>query len=279
MHRLKLIKNHLSSFPTISSFKSDQIQIESHNDKIKIVKLINISKLNAINEALLDDLYNCLMILDRDEKTKVIVLTGNEKVFCAGADISKLSNDSYPDKIKYDFLHKIEKISYEIGKPMIAAVSGFCLGGGFELALTCDIIGSTKSCKFGFPEIKIGLFPGAGGTQRLSRVCGYYKSCELILSGDLHDAESMHRLNVVNYVHPDYEILMKNTLNLADKISNYSLLAVKTAKRSLKSSLETTLRQGLDVERNIFHGLFSTEDKKIGTEAFLNKKKPVFIDK
>ena len=279
MHRLKLIRNHLSSSKTISSFKSDQIKIEHHDDKIKIVRMINFSKLNAINENLLDDLYDALLLLDRDDMTKVIIITGNEKVFCAGVDISRLAKDGYPEMIKHDFLQKIEKISYDIGKPMIAAVSGFCFGGGFELALSCDIIGSTKASKFGFPEIKIGLFPGAGGTQKLSKVCGYYKASEVVLSGDVYNAETFNRLNIVNYIHPDYETLMKNTLILAEKISNYSFLAIKTAKKSLKASLETTLRQGLDSERNIFYGLFSTEDKKIGTEAFLNKKKPIFIDK
>ncbi len=279
MRRLNLIRNHLSSKKTLSSFKSDLVQIESHTDKVKIVRLTNYSKLNALSDTVLEQLYEALLILERDDNTKVIILTGNDKVFCAGADISTLSNSTYSSILKYDYLQYIERISYEISKPVIAAVSGFCFGGGFELALTCDIIGTTKTTKFGFPEIKLGLFPGAGGTQRLTRFCGPYKASEMILSGDTYDADTMNRLNVINYVFPNYETLMNHTLTLAEKISNYSILALKTAKKAIKTSNETTLRQGLETERSIFYGLFSTEDKKIGTEAFIKKKKPSFVDK
>jgi enoyl-CoA hydratase/carnithine racemase len=279
MRRLNLIRNHLSSKKTLSSFKSDLVQIESHTDKVKIVRLTNYSKLNALSDTVLEQLYEALLILERDDNTKVIILTGNDKVFCAGADISTLSNSTYSSILKYDYLQYIERISYEISKPVIAAVSGFCFGGGFELALTCDIIGTTKTTKFGFPEIKLGLFPGAGGTQRLTRFCGPYKASEIILSGDTYDADTMNRLNVINYVFPNYETLMNHTLTLAEKISNYSILALKTAKKAIKTSNETTLRQGLETERSIFYGLFSTEDKKIGTEAFIKKKKPSFVDK
>lgn len=278
MKRLNIIRNHLASKKLISSFKSDLVQIESHNNKVKIVRLTNYNKLNALSDDLLKDLYKALLILERDDNTKVIVLTGNEKVFCAGADISSLSDTTYPKILKYDFLQYVERISYEISKPLIAAVSGFCFGGGFELALTCDIIGTTKPTKFGFPEIKLGLFPGAGGTQRITRLCGYYKASEMILTGDTYNAETMKSLNIVNFIFPNYTALMKHTLDLAEKISNYSLLALKTAKRSLKVSNETTLRQGLDTERSIFYGLLTTNDKKIGTEAFLKKQTPSFDD-
>lgn len=278
MNRLTLIKRHLTSSRPIDTFKSDIIKIESHNEAVKIVRLNNVSKLNALSENLINDLHEAMIILERDPKTKVIVLTGNEKVFCAGADISMLSKLTYTSMIKHDFLLKIEEMSYNIGKPIIAAVSGFCFGGGFELALACDIIGAVKGTKFGFPEIKLGLFPGAGGTQRLSRVCGYYKASEVIMGGEAYDADTVKSWNVVNFVQPDYDSLMKNCLNLAEKLASYSMVSLRTTKRALKASQETTLRQGLDYERNVFYGLFSTEDKKIGTEAFLNKKKPVFKD-
>ena len=280
MRRLKIIRNHLSSKQTISQFKSDLIKIESHNEQIKIVRMTNLSNLNSLSVELLDNLYIALTILNRDEKTKVIILTGNEKVFCAGADVSYLSKISYSEIVNYDYLKNIERISYEISKPLIAAVSGFCLGGGFELALACDIIGCTKISKFGFPEIKLGLFPGAGGTQRLSRVAGYYKACEVIFSGDIMDSETVKKMNAVNFIYDDYETLMKNTLLLAEKIAGYSAIAVKTSKKAIKASMETSLREGIEAERNIFYGLFNTQDKEIGTKAFLNKiKKPVFVDK
>lgn len=278
MKRLNLIKNHLNAKKSLTSFKSDIIQIESHSDQVKIIRLYNYSKLNALSDTLLEQLYEAFLLLERDHNTKVIVLTGNEKVFCAGADISNLSKTTYPGILKYDFLQYVERISYEVSKPIIGAVSGFCFGGGLELALTCDIIGATKATKFGFPEIKLGLFPGAGGTQRLTRVCGYYKASEMILSGETYDAETMNKLNLVNYIYPDYESLMKHTLSLAEKIANFSIIATKSAKRALKASGESTLRQGLDTERSIFYGLFTTEDKKIGTEAFLKKQKPKFVD-
>jgi enoyl-CoA hydratase/carnithine racemase len=278
MNRLRLIRQHLTSNRSIANFKSDLIQIESHNDLIKIIRLNNLSKWNVITEKLLEDLLEAFLVLDKDPKTKVIILTGSEKVFCAGADINYLTKTSYQSILRHDYLQSIEEISYKIGKPIIAAVSGFCLGGGFEIALACDIIGSTKATKFGFPEIKLGLFPGAGGTQRLSRISGYYKASEMILSGETYDAETIKNIGVLNYIYPDYESLMKHTLALAVKISNYSFIALKTTKLALKASLETTLRQGINTERNIFYGLFGTDDKKIGTEAFLKKTKPEFVD-
>jgi len=256
------------------------IKIEStSHEKVKIVRLTNLQKLNSLSGELLADLFSALQVVDQDPRVKVIIITGNEKVFCAGADISNLNKMTYSGLIEHDHLSYIEKISYEISKPIIAAVSGFCFGGGFELALACDIIHCTKSAKFAFPEIKLGLFPGAGGTQRLSRLIGYYKASEVILTGDTYSVEEMDKFGVVGKVYENYDTMMKSVQETAERIASYSLMPIKTAKKALRASLETSLREGINIERNIFYGLFATEDRKIGTEAFLNKKKPEFQDR
>jgi enoyl-CoA hydratase/carnithine racemase len=271
MERINLIKNQLNSKQTIT------IQEAQNNKKIKIVTMNE--GLNALSRSLIDNLYLTLRQLDSDENTKVIILTGQGKAFAAGADIKTLKKNNYEEIVKNDwFLQPLEYISYHITKPIIAAVNGIAYGGGFELALACDIIIASQNAKFGFPELKLGLFPGAGGTQRLSKLMGYHKAVEYILTTRDIPLLELKNFGVVNeLVEP--EKLIDHCVKIAEPIAGFSAMSVYAAKKAIKMSLETNLYSGLKTEKFLFEGLFNTFDKKEGVEAFLGKKTPNFKDK
>ena len=279
MNRLELIKNQLSK-TNEAVRKKEEIVLVEEAVGIKGVKVVTMnSGLNALSKDLMSSLYQALVKLDNDEETRVIILTGKGKAFAAGADIKTLKQTEYSSIVKNDwFLQPLEYISYHITKPVIAAVNGIAYGGGFELALACDIIIATEKAIFGFPELKLGLFPGAGGTQRLSRLMGYHKAMEYILTTKDIPLSELKTFGVVNDVVP-HDDLLKHTAKMAESIAKFSLMAVYAAKKAIKMSLETNLYSGLKTEKYLFESLFNTVDKKSGVDAFLAKKPANFQDK
>ncbi|HEY9165656.1 MAG TPA: enoyl-CoA hydratase-related protein [Candidatus Kryptonia bacterium] len=241
-------------------------------EPIAIVQLHRPEVLNALNHGLMIELANCLEELDADTKINCIVITGNEKAFAAGADIKEMAESGTIEMLTRDNFSVWERIR-RIKKPIIAAVSGFALGGGCELAMTCDIIIASESAKFGQPEINIGVIPGAGGTQRLARTVGKYRAMEIVLTGETIGAEEAALRGLVNKVVPD-ELLLDEAKKLALLIASKPASAVKLAKESVLKSFELPLKEGLEFERKNFYMLFSSEDQKEGMKAFSEKRKP-----
>jgi enoyl-CoA hydratase/carnithine racemase len=274
MKRIELIKNQLTNSPKKLINVSNAI---TDNKSIKVVKLDS-PPMNVLGIELVTQLYKTLITLNDDDETKVIILTGNSKVFAAGADIKYFSKQSYSDIIKGDYLNIFDDIYYKINKPIIAAIEGFAFGGGFELALCCDIIIASDKAKMGFPELKLGLFPGAGGTQRIVKLVGYQKAAEYVFTAKEIDINELKQLGVVNQLAPCDKVL-ENAVEMAKNIAKFSMVSVIQSKKALKLSLETNLFAGLKTERYLFHGIFNSEDKKIGVEAFMNKKEAKFVDK
>ncbi|MCH9808140.1 MAG: enoyl-CoA hydratase [Alphaproteobacteria bacterium] len=230
--------------------------------------------LNALNSKLIGELDCALSGFDHDDEIGAIVITGSEKAFAAGADIKEMAPKSYMDVYKEDFAAGWGNVS-QCRKPVIAAVSGFCLGGGCELAMACDMIIAADTAKFGQPEITLGIMPGIGGTQRLIRAVGKSKAMELCLSGRMMDAEEAERSGLVARVVPAADLLGE-TSKLAAKISSMSLPAVMMTKETVNRAYETTLSEGLLFERRVFHSMFATDDQKEGMAAFTEKRKPDF---
>jgi enoyl-CoA hydratase len=274
MNRINLIKNQLTGN------KSPLVIVESVNESNKAIKIVRMNSppLNPLGTQLVTKVHDTLIELDGDEETKVIILTGNNKAFAAGADIKKFSKQNYLEIIKDDCLNLFESFYYRMNKPLIAAVNGYAYGGGFELALCCDMILASDKASFGFPELKLGLFPGAGGTQRLARLMGNYKATEYILTTKDIPLNELKAFGVINDIVP-HDQLITSAVKLAENICKFSLMTTIAAKKALRLSLETNLFTGLKAEKYIFQGIFNTEDKKIGVDAFLNKKTPVFKDK
>ncbi len=228
--------------------------------------------LNALNMTLMEELVDALKALDADPSTKCIILTGNEKAFAAGADIKEMADASAVTMLQRDQFAKWDAIRH-IKKPIIAAVSGFALGGGCELAMTCDIIIASETAQFGQPEINIGVMPGAGGTQRLTRAVGKYKAMEMVLTGGMINAADAQRWGLVNKVVP-VEYYLDEARNLARVIASKPPLAVRLAKESILKSFDTTIETGLQYERKNFYLLFASEDQKEGMKAFTEKRRP-----
>jgi enoyl-CoA hydratase len=228
--------------------------------------------LNAINMKLMEELVSTLEDLDQDSDIRCIILTGNEKAFAAGADIKEMAEASAMEMLQRDQFARWDRIR-KIKKPIIAAVSGFALGGGCELAMTCDIILASESAKFGQPEITIGVIPGAGGTQRLTRAVGKYKAMEMILTGSMITAEEAKQWGLVVKVVPN-EYLVEEAKNLAKVIASKPSVAVRLAKEAVLKSFDTTIEGGLEFERKNFYMLFASEDQKEGMKAFVEKRKP-----
>ncbi len=228
--------------------------------------------LNAINMMLMEELVSTLEELDEDSDIRCIILTGNEKAFAAGADIKEMAEASAMEMLQRDQFARWDRIR-KIKKPIIAAVSGFALGGGCELAMTCDIILASESAKFGQPEITIGVIPGAGGTQRLTRAVGKYKAMEMILTGSMITAEEAKQWGLVVKVVPN-DYLVEEAKNLAKVIASKPPVAVRLAKEAILKSFDTTIEGGLEFERKNFYMLFASEDQKEGMKAFVEKRKP-----
>ncbi len=241
---------------------------------IALLQLNRPKDLNALNLQMMVELRDALKTLDKDDSVRVIIITGNSKVFAAGADIKQMANKSAVDMLKIDQFDTWDQIR-KTKKPMIAAVSGFALGGGCELSMTCDMIIASETAKFGQPEIKIGVMPGAGGTQRLTSALGKAKAMELILTGNFLSAEDALSYGLVNKVVP-VEMLMDTALKLALEIAAMSPVAVRLAKEAINRSFETHLDEGLTLERKNFYLAFSSEDQKEGMKAFIEKRKPNF---
>ena len=241
-------------------------------DNIAIVQLNRPDVLNALNIGLMAELVGALEELDTDEQVRAIILTGSEKAFAAGADIKEMAAASAVEMLIRDQFARWDRIR-KIKKPLIAAVSGFALGGGCELAMACDMIIASETAKFGQPEINIGVMPGAGGTQRLTRAVGKYRAMEMILSGGMISAEEAWRRGLVNKVVP-VEYFLKEARALAVEIASKPPVAVRLAKEAVLKSFDTTIEGGLEFERKNFYLLFASEDQKEGMKAFSEKRKP-----
>ena len=257
------------------AFETIIVEIE---DEVALIRLNRPEALNALNATLLDELSAALAEADRNDKVRCIVLTGSEKAFAAGADIKEMSQKSFVEVYEADlFGAQIEKIS-RVRKPIIAAVSGYALGGGCELAMVCDFIICAENAKFGQPEINLGVCAGIGGTQRLTRFVGKSKAMDMNLTGRFMDAAEAERSGLVSRVVPTPK-LIPEALTAARKIADKSQIAVKTVKESVNRAYETTLAEGLLFERRAFHALFATEDQKEGMAAFLEKREAQFRDR
>jgi enoyl-CoA hydratase len=231
--------------------------------------------LNALNDALIDQLVAALQGFDSEKGVGAIVITGSDKAFAAGADIAAMKDWSFVDVYRDDYITRNWDALRRVRKPMIAAVAGYALGGGCELAMMCDLIVAADSARFGQPEIKLGIIPGAGGTQRLPRAVGKAKAMDLVLTGRNMDAQEAERCGLVARVVPA-ERLHEEVLEMATTIAAYSLPAVLAAKEAINRAYESPLADGAMFERRLFHALFATADQKEGMAAFLEKRPPRF---
>jgi enoyl-CoA hydratase len=243
--------------------------------KAGIVTLNRPGQLNALNAQLMEELGSALKTFDADEQIACMIITGSEKAFAAGADIGAMATLSFAQAYQSDFITKNWETIRSIRKPVIAAVSGFALGGGCELAMMCDIIIAADNAKFGQPEIKLGIIPGAGGTQRLPRAVGKAKAMDMALTGRMMDASEAERAGLVSRVVP-LDKLMDEALAAALMVGEYSCIAVMAAKEAVNRAFEGSLSDGVMFERRLFHALFATEDQKEGMDAFVNKRKAQF---
>jgi enoyl-CoA hydratase len=254
----------------------ETILVETH-DAVGLIRLNRPQALNALNAALIGELGQALADFDRDPKIGAIVITGNEKAFAAGADIKEMASKSFMEAYLGDFLASWDRVAQQ-RKPVIAAVAGFALGGGCELALMCDFIIAAETAKFGQPEIQLGIMPGAGGTQRLARSIGKSKAMDLVLTARMMDAAEAERSGLVARV-VAADKLVEEALAAAKKIASFSQPIAMMAKESVNRAFETTLAEGVRFERRLFHAMFATEDQKEGMAAFVAKRKPAFKDK
>jgi enoyl-CoA hydratase len=248
--------------------------IVAKDGPLGIVTMNRPQALNALSYGLVKDLSLAMQELDRDPEVRVLIVTGGEKVFAAGADIKEMAERGPFDELIQERLAYRDKIN-KISKPVIAAVNGFALGGGCELAMSCDIIVASESARFGQPEVNLGIIPGSGGTQRLTRVLGKHRAMELILTGDMLGAADAERLGLVNRVVPG-ELCLEEAKNLGKKIASKPALAIKAAKEAVLKAANSPLDEGLEFERKSFYLLFASEDRSEGMKAFLEKRKPEF---
>ncbi|MGV8804069.1 MAG: enoyl-CoA hydratase [Polaromonas sp.] len=258
------------------TYETIEIRTEGPDTRrVGIVTLNRPKQLNALNNELMDELGQALKAFDADDSIGCIIVTGSEKAFAAGADIGVMAKYSFADVYKQDFITRNWEQIRGVRKPVIAAVSGFALGGGCELAMMCDFIIAADNAKFGQPEIKLGIIPGAGGTQRLPRAVGKAKAMDLALTGRMMDASEAERAGLVSRVVP-LDKLMDEALGAALMICSYGQPSVLAAKEAVNRAFESSLSDGVMFERRLFHALFATEDQKEGMDAFVNKRKPEF---
>lgn len=243
--------------------------------RVAVLTLNRPKMLNALNDELITELYTALNKFDADENIGAMVLTGNEKAFAAGADIGAMQSYSYMDVYKNEYLGGDWDALKRIRKPVIAAVAGYALGGGCELAMLCDIIIAAENAKFGQPEVKLGVIPGVGGTQRLPRAVGKAKAMDLVLTARMMDADEAERAGLVSRVVP-LERVLDEAIEAATVIASMSLPSIIMAKECVNMAYEGSLNETLLFERRNFHALFATEDQKEGMKAFVEKRKPEF---
>src|SRR5918998_1276801 len=242
--------------------------------KVGLVTLNRPQALNALNATLIGELNQALDAFEADRGIGCIVITGSEKAFAAGADIKEMQNLSYPQTYLDDFIATWDRVASR-RKPIVAAVAGFALGGGCELAMMCDIIIAADSARFGQPELKLGIMPGSGGTQRLTRIVGKAKAMEMCLTGRMMDAAEAERSGLVSRVVPAPDLL-NEALKAAETIAAMSLPIAMMTKESVNRAYETTLAEGIRFERRVFHAMFATDDQKEGMAAFVAKRPPAF---
>ncbi len=243
-------------------------------DRVGLITLNRPQALNALNSTLVAELNTAVDAFEADPGIGAIVITGSEKAFAAGADIKEMQAKTYQEVYAEDFISSWERLT-RTRKPVVAAVAGFALGGGCELAMMCDFIIAADTAKFGQPEITLGIMPGAGGTQRLTRFVGKSKAMEMCLTGRMMDAAEAERAGLVSRVVPAADLLAE-ALKAAGKIAAMSLPAVMMTKETINRAYETTLSEGVRFERRVFHAMFATEDQKEGMAAFAEKRKPAF---
>lgn len=248
-----------------------------HAPHVALIQLNRPKELNALNLELMQQLRDALKALDQNDEVRAIIITGNDQAFAAGADIKQMAEKSAVDMLITDQFSTWDQIK-KTKKPIIAAVSGFVLGGGCELAMTCDMIVASETTKFGQPEIKIGVMPGAGGTQRLTRAIGKAKAMELVLTGRFLSATEALHYGLINCVVP-VEMYLYEATKLASEIAQMSPLATQLAKESVNRASETHLEEGLHFERKNFYLTFASDDQKEGMKAFIEKRKPVYKGK
>jgi len=249
---------------------------ESSRGGVGLITLNRPKAMNALCDALFDDLIHAAKSLDKDDTIGCIVLTGSKKSFAAGADISEMSKQKYSSVYKKNMFAQWADVS-KLSKPLIAAVNGYALGGGCELAMMCDIIVAGNKAKFAQPEINLGIIPGAGGTQRLLRAIGKFKCMDMILTGKHIDADKAERDGLVSRIYPE-DTLIDETIKMGFTIAEKSCMSTRMAKEAVNVAEELNLSEGLHFERRLFHSLFATGDQKEGMAAFLEKRKPNFTD-
>lgn len=247
-------------------------------DDVALIRLNRPDALNAINSKVVEELALALAAADANDKVRAVVLTGSDKAFAAGADIREMSDKTFVEMFTADFFGPLNEAFLKFRKPVIAAVSGYALGGGCELALMCDFIIAAENAKFGQPEINLGVVAGIGGTQRLTRLIGKSKAMDMHLTGRFMDAAEAERSGLASRVVP-LNRLVPEAMEAAKKIAEKSQVSAMVVKEAVNRSYETTLREGLLFERRIFHALFATEDQKEGMQAFLEKRQPQFRDR
>ncbi|CDW92776.1 MULTISPECIES: enoyl-CoA hydratase [unclassified Thiomonas] len=256
----------------------DAVILTETRGHVGLITLNRPKQLNALNDALMDALGAALRAFDADPAIGCMVVTGSDKAFAAGADITAMAKKTFPASYAEDFITRNWEAMMQIRKPVIAAVRGFALGGGCELAMMCDLIVAADNAQFGQPEIKLGIIPGAGGTQRLTRAVGKAKAMDLILTGRMMDALEAERSGLVARVVPLQQTL-DEAVAMAETISSFSQASVLMAKESVNRAFESSLSEGLRFERRLFQSLFATADQKEGMAAFLEKRKPLFTNK
>jgi enoyl-CoA hydratase len=253
---------------------AELIKVEKKG-RVGLITLDRPKQLNALNPQLMQELGATLQAFDADETVGAIVIAGSEKAFAAGADIGVMKDYGYMDAFMADYITRDWEHIRRIRKPVIAAVAGYALGGGNELAMMCDIVIAAENARFGQPEINLGVMPGAGGTQRLPRAVGKAKAMDLCLTARTMDAQEAERSGLVSRVVP-LDKLMEEALGVAEKIAGYSQPVVMMIKESINRAYETTLSEGVLFERRVFHSQFALDDQKEGMAAFLEKRKPTF---
>lgn len=254
---------------------TDKTIIQETRGRAGLITLHRPESLNALDDRLMDELGAALLAMDADDAIGAIVITGSEKAFAAGADIAAMKDRDFVDVYREDFISRNWEIILRVRKPVIAAVSGYALGGGCELAMMCDIVFAADTARFGQPEVRLGIMPGAGGTQRLPRAVSKAKAMDLCLTARLMDAAEAERAGLVSRVVPAASLL-DEAIAAAEMIGQFSAASVMMIKESVNRAYETPLSDGIRFERRLFHALFATQDQKEGMAAFLDKRKPLF---